>query len=203
MNGYTAIMDKMKNFLAADYNTLEQELLELDAACSAAECHGMVCGQLCRGTQIGAGQWLEHILGRPADTDRGLAARCAQLLEAVLLSAASGLGSVEFGFQPLLPEEGESLARRSMALGQWCEGFLFGFALGGELNADALSAEASESLRDLRDFTRIQVEESMDESEESSYMEVVEYIRVVVVMLFQELQQGHAAEANTRHKGPV
>jgi len=187
-------MENISNTPVLDYNRLEQDLQQLEAVSGASECHGMVCGQLCRGAQTSAGQWLELLLGRPVGEDRVLAAQGARLLEPILIDTAGSLGSPDFSFAPLLPDEGDPLSRRSAALGQWCEGFLFGFALGGELQEDGLSSEAMEALRDLRDFTRIQVEEVMDEADEASFMEVLEYIRVAVMLLFQELQRRPAAE---------
>jgi len=190
-------MSNINNTVTLDYHTLEQDLEAIEAITGASECHGMVCGQLCRGTPIGAAQWLEHILGRPVGEDRVLAARCAQLLEVVLMSAGGGLINDDFVFEPMLPDDQESLNRRSIALGQWCEGFLYGLALGGEIKQASLSTEAEEVLRDLRDFTRIQGDGGMDEADESSYMEVVEYIRVVVMLLFHEWQQRPAPDTKT------
>lgn len=197
VTGYTASMETSTKPPALDYDSLEQALQELAAVCGASECHGMVCGQLCRGTQTDARQWLELILGRPVGEDRMLAAQGARLLEPILIDTAGALGSADFSFEPLLPDDRESLSRRSAALGKWCEGYLFGFALGGELQENSLSGEAMEALRDLRDFTHIQVEEVMDEADEPAYMEVLEYIRVVVMLLFQELQRRPAAGTKT------
>ncbi len=177
-----------------DYDSLAQGLRDLEAVCDAAECHGMVCGQLCRGASISAAELLEQILGRTAGDDRIRMAQAARLLESMLMNTAEALRSEDFSFEPLLPDAAQALSQRAMALGQWCDGFLFGFALGGELREDSLSNEALEGLRDLRDFTRIDVDGLMDEADESAYMEVMEYLRMVAMMLFQELQARAVAE---------
>ena len=54
----------------------------------------------------------------------------------------------EFGFVLWLPDDEESLEERTIALAQWCSGFLAGLASGGQL--DALSEEAKEAIEDLQ-----------------------------------------------------
>src|SRR5690606_19390950 len=67
----------------------------------------------------------------------------------------AGLASPELGFYPLLPDDEESLEHRATALGQWCEGFLAGYALRLGSSGQTPNAETQEILSDLVAISRI------------------------------------------------
>jgi uncharacterized protein YgfB (UPF0149 family) len=79
-------------------------------------------------------------------------------------------------------------------LAQWCNGFLAALGSGLEGRLETLSAEAGEALADLAEIARAQTEgeladETADvEEEELAFAEIVEYIRVVVLMLREDLR---------------
>ena len=92
----------------------------------------------------------------------------------------------------LLPGDDESLTARTAAMGQWCQGFLIGFArVGGQ----SLSEDARDVLQDLAAIAQIQ--DTLEESEdgESDYMEVMEYLRVAPLLLFTEFNKKAEPEA--------
>ncbi|MCY1558840.1 hypothetical protein D9M68_958120 [compost metagenome] len=91
----------------------------------------------------------------------------------------------------LLPSDDAPLRERAAALGQWCQGFLGGFGL--TARDSALSAEAMEVLQDLSAIA--QVQNALEESEdgENDYMEVMEYLRVALLLLFSECAKPVAA----------
>jgi hypothetical protein len=86
----------------------------------------------------------------------------------------------------LLPSDDEPLLARTTAMGQWCQGFLNGFArIGGQ----SLSDDARDVVQDLAAIAQIQ--DALEESEdgESDYMEVMEYLRVAPLLLFTETKK--------------
>jgi len=91
-------------------------------------------------------------------------------------------------FELLLPEDEAPLDSRTVALAQWCQGFLYG--LGGSAIQDAggLPGEVGEIVRDLSEITRVGVDSDQNaESNESAYAELVEFVRVGVQLVFEEL----------------
>ena len=62
-------------------------------------------------------------------------------------------------FQPLLPADDESLDDRTAALGEWCQGFLYGLGAGRAVpDPDTLKGEAAEVLRDITEITHVDVD---------------------------------------------
>ena len=81
-------------------------------------------------------------------------------------------------------------SRRSFRLGEWCQGFLYGLGSGPLSDATKLPGEVGEIVRDLSEITRVGVDggESL-ESNEVAYTELVEFVRVGVQLVFEELER--------------
>nr|GFA59432.1 hypothetical protein [Tanacetum cinerariifolium] len=92
----------------------------------------------------------------------------------------------------LLPGDDEPLTARTAAMGQWCQGFLNGFA---RVGSQPMSEDARDVLQDLAAIAQIQ--DTLEESEdgESDYMEVMEYLRVAPLLLFTEFNKKAEPEA--------
>ena len=96
-------------------------------------------------------------------------------------------------FKLLLPDDTDSLRARTESLGNWCAGFLSGLAMGGLPEQNRLSEEVSELLNDLSQISRVDFElDNPNEKEQAAFEEVVEYVRVGVMYIHEELQPGAA-----------
>ena len=84
----------------------------------------------------------------------------------------------------LLPSDDETLQLRTLALGQWAQGFLSGF--GGNIGQTEISKDVREILEDLISIAQIEVDEEEHEEGEVAYMEVSEYLRVAPLFIFTE-----------------
>ncbi len=168
----------------ANFNLLQDALRRAGTDTDAAECHGTVCGIVCA---AGDG-WLENVLDASAAGDAP-AAECRELLLGLSEEARGLLRAPDMGFYPLLPADDTSLPQRATALGEWCRGFLYGLSLGctpGVL--ENLAGDAGEILRDMTEIARAGIEaQDSDEQDENAYTEIVEYVRVSVQLLFEEL----------------
>jgi uncharacterized protein YgfB (UPF0149 family) len=92
-------------------------------------------------------------------------------------------------FQLLLPDDESPLALRTAELAGWCQGFLYGLGLGGLRGDVELPATISEVMRDFYEIANTSFDyESVDEEDEEAYMEIVEYVRVSVLLLHDEMQ---------------
>jgi yecA family protein len=175
---------------APDYATLDAALRRCGASWDAAQTHGLLAGRLAAGGTAAGFDWLSQVLEGTAEGD-ALRAECERLLGELFEATYRQLAERQSEFEPLLPDDAESAAERTSALARWCEGFLHGLV--SRDHADALRARLAEEplaeiIRDVLQLTRAAVEDDADgESDETAFAEIVEYLRVVAQLAFEEL----------------
>lgn len=178
---------------SATFNELQRALVQSRALTDAAEAHGTLVGSLCA-SPCSLADWLAEILpdGR-AETD------AADSLRAVFESTSDALLDGSLGFQPLLPTDDEPIGERTLALGEWCQGFLYGLGTGVAVtDASQLPGDAAEVLRDMTEITHVDVDPEDDlESNEEAYAELVEFVRVGVQLLYDQLQAARTPPASS------
>jgi uncharacterized protein YgfB (UPF0149 family) len=167
----------------------------LDTA-ELAECHGLLCGLLCRDSSSGAGDFLHHLEAMKLVVAPGGA--LSAVLTETWESTARQLEDEELGFTLWLPDDEESLEERTIALSQWCSGFLAGLASAGQL--DALSEESKEAIDDLQQISAAEIstpagETRESEEDEAAYAEIVEYVRIVTLMMREDFRGPEQHEA--------
>jgi hypothetical protein len=163
--------------------------VELGAFGTPSELHGLLAGQLSAGVRADAEAWLAMVVAHldiqvlEDDDDK---AELVTLYDLVL----EQLMAADFGFQLLLPEDDVELTGRTESLGAWCSGFLSGFGLGFDRSKQTLSSEITDSMEDLANIAQVSFdadeEELEEESAETSYVELVEYVRLAAMMVFAE-----------------
>ncbi len=169
-----------------------------------AECHGLLCGLWCASGGVSRETWLRMMHSEELDvpvppgtssslTERSLPAAEAATSEAVLQrlykETVEQLEEPEFGLRLLLPDDEQPLAMRTEALADWCKGFLFGLGVGGVESYRQTPPAVQEIIKDFTEITRAYHEEEEDsELDESSFMEVMEYVRVGAMLVYEELQ---------------
>ena len=169
------------------FHDLDETLRRAGTACDAAESHGTLCGALCAGLDSDA-PWLEHILDEATGTPEAQR-RCREALLALRDSTHGQLAGGSLEFAPLLPDDELGLADRTDALSEWCQGFLFGLGLAGDrLKLDELGDETGEILKDISQISQAGFEGEDTEEDETAYAEIVEYVRMGVQLLYEELQ---------------
>lgn len=179
------------------YITLNAALRSAGFDQDAAEYHGALCGALC--TRAPAEVDPMTVL---AGADHDIAG--ASLLKAVRDKTAQQLADTDGDIRLMLPDDEAPLQQRAAALGEWCEGFLFGLASHGKLDLKNAAPEVREVIEDLAQFTRAAFDESGDEEmEEEAYAQLVEYVRVGLQLLFMELAPGSQARAASRPTAPI
>jgi hypothetical protein len=166
------------------FDELESALGDGNAPVSAAEAHGTLCGALAAVPGYGAGDWIEELVAGAEGEDE---LRARHLLETLYEETHSALQAGQMEFEPLLPDDATPLALRVSALAEWCGGFLFG--LGGGLPQAGHWPEAVQDI--VRDFTEIGRasvgEEETEETNETAYVELVEFLRVSAQLAYDDL----------------
>jgi len=166
------------------FDELQRALVQSRALADAAEAHGTLVGSLCA-SPCSLADWLAEILpeGRAAHT-------AEESLRAIFESTCGALVEGALAFEPLLPPDEAPIDARALALGEWCQGFLYGLGTGVAVpDASRLPGEAAEVLRDMTEITHVDVDPADDaESNEAAYAELVEFVRVGVQLLYEHLQ---------------
>lgn len=166
-----------------DHSHIQQLLAAERSLADASEAHGTLAGCLCAAGGYRCEDWLREILpeGR---ADPEASAILAQLYTAT----ADALLRPDMEFELLLPDDAQPLAVRTAALAEWCQGFLYGLGAGSIPDASRLPGDAGEIVRDFVEITRAGVDAGQaEESNESAYAELVEFVRVGVQLLYEEL----------------
>jgi yecA family protein len=158
-----------------------------------SEVHGLLCGMLCANNSLSNEVWLDQVQDELTDGGR-LSLQAQALLKELFNITVSQLQDDDLGFALLLPADQDSLSQRTDSLGYWCQGFLAGLVLGGMDKNWPLSPEVQEFFADLVDICRLGLaaEEGSEEDEEA-YMEIVEYVRMGVLLVNLELRSNPPA----------
>ena len=176
-----------------DFDVITDALRHAGSDSDAAECHGTLSGLLCTVSELDKEYWLGVSLPQQG---RELSADTMALLYELFDVTQQQMQSEGFEFQLLLPDDNASLLSRVEILGNWCQGFLLGLSYGGMTNTEQLPGDLPEIVQDLVEISRadsFDVDESQDEAD---YAELVEYVRVSVLLFREELlSQASASSA--------
>ncbi|MEE8156558.1 MAG: UPF0149 family protein [Gammaproteobacteria bacterium] len=169
------------------YHELDDVLTRLGALCGAAEAHGTFCGLFCSAPRTARQQYLDNIIG-VARTDDPDIDQCREVLDRMMQESSGLLAASQLAFELILPDDVEALDLRTTALAHWCQAFLTGLTDGGLNDLDAIPEDARELVGDFSDITRAGIDEDQNQEEaEKAYAELVEYVRVGVQVIFEEL----------------
>jgi uncharacterized protein YgfB (UPF0149 family) len=182
----------------------------LGSSVPTAEAHGCLVGALCTTQHYPMERWLEEII---PDEERRVDDDSQQALRLLYADTLNALRGEHMDFELLLPGDEIPLAARAGGLSQWCQGFLYGFGSTGPMNnkmgdkQDELPANVNEILNDLTHIGRasVEIEGDDNESEEEAYAEVVEYVRVGVQLIHDELipAQAHRIDMDAAGEQPL
>lgn len=164
------------------YNEVAAALAGVDANLSAAEAQGMLCGLFCSPDTPEAARWIAQVLD--GLSPKGEPAReVLEALSTLYQDTQDRLENDSLEFELLLPDDEQPISQRAAALGQWCEGFLFGLGLAGSHDPARLPREANEVISDLTEIARVDTDAEADEDSEIAYTELVEYLRAATLLI--------------------
>ncbi len=180
-----------------DIPQLEDLLFNVDAAMGATESHGALCGMLCAQGATEASQWMLYVLGEHEESSKSLQQAGLKLIQVHQISVEQ-MNDSDAEFELMLPDDDEPLEMRVEALGTWCQGFVYGLAMGGIKEDTVLPEDSKELIRDILEISRagyvadneaeLATDEEDTEEDEVAFMEVSEYVRVGTLLIYEELQ---------------
>ena len=167
---------------------LSSTLQKLRLGMGASDLHGSLTGYISAGGSAGVDEWPAALEIEP---DPAVHLH-DEALRQLYRDCRAQLDDPDLGFEPLLPAPEEPVERRAEALVEWCRGFLGGVGLSGAPTA-ALSADANEVLADFGRIASSRFDYDDAEEDETALSEVLEFVRVGVLLLHTELTRPRAA----------
>lgn len=179
------------------YKEIDQALSEHRIGINASELHGSLCGYLCAGGVAGAQAWCEALALEALQDLISDDAGARRTFDQFFNQSQARLIDPQLAFEPMLPDAEDRLPQRAAALVEWCRGFVGGLGLAGNDGAGALSDDGQEVLGDLSRIAASDLVSGDSDDDEADFTEVVEYVRVGVLLLMTELTA--VAPGTTRH----
>lgn len=179
----------MNNLPLPLFSEVNDVLKSASTPFNPSQIHGLICGLICGDEQI---SW-EGILEKNKQL-RGL-----EILQTVFDASYNQVHEFSFEFTLLLPDDTEDINQRAEALGLWCQGFLTGLEQSNIPLKKRSPSELTETINDLIEIAKVNYGDIVDnEEDESAYYELVEYVRLAVLMVFNELRKGSTDQSPSK-----
>lgn len=175
---------------AIDHDALDEILKSCGSNWDAGQVHGLLCSRLAVTGAQGASRWFAQIL-EDTDPDHDLRSKSEAALDGLYAETWRQLVERQSEFGLLLPDDDDPILVRTAAMVRWCEGFLHGLVsekhsedLKKRLSADPLA----DIIKDMLHITRASIgDDEDDDGNEGALTELIEYLRVAVQLIFEEL----------------
>ncbi len=173
------------------FDRLSETFAEADISQPPAEWHGFLCGAAT--SQTLSETELVILVSEELASDHTDSSALQQIVTEFAQISLAELNDDNFGFQLILPDDDWPLPDRVEALAAWSEGYLSGLGQSRALSASSMSEESSIALNDIAAISQASTELEETGSEEQDYMELVEYVRIAVLLIHSELRNQHGA----------
>lgn len=184
------------------YSELTYALSQVDSEIEASEIHATLCGLICADNHVDRGKWLSTC-GLIWDDSNLLHGEALTIFEQLYQISREQMDDSTCDFHLLLPEDATGLDGQVAALGDWCQGYLLGLSAGGLEDFKQQPEDVAEVLRDVTQIAAVGMSYDIEGSEddEKAYEELVEYVRVGVLLVNEELNpiKSPAVSESTLH----
>ncbi len=177
----------------SSYEQLDGLLRRDELSIDPAELQGLLCALLSGQPQTTPEQWLTAALGEPISEGQ-LDNDAEQQLLSLFTQTVQQLDEGQFALDLLLPDEDSAAVPvRAEAMVHWGSGYLSGL---GHLGADfsQWSDDAREFITDLAEITKADFVNADDELDDEALTELVEYLRVGAMLVFETLREPTTAK---------
>ena len=177
-----------------DWDHMESTLQMLGADINPGELHGTLCGMFCAQNNIARETWFETLV--PAIDHNDLNQKqAAESFTQLHDETRRQFNDPTCDFQLLLPDNNNDIDSRSRALGDWCQGFIMGMMMCGIKDFRKLPENSAEACNDFVEIARAGSSYEAEDTEEDAVAleELIEYVRVGVLLINEELHPTRAA----------
>lgn len=170
-----------------EYDEIKQQLSDAGMEIGPAEVHALICGLICGDFETSL-QLMQQELFRDSDAHEPQVQECKSTLMQMHAEIREQLEDPVMGFQLILPDDDICNDERAQQLVNWCQGYLFGFGISARDNEMKMSDVAQETLADISELTRLDVEsvDAVDEEQRQQMTELEEYLRVAVMTIYED-----------------
>ncbi len=149
---------------------------------NASQIHGLLCGNICA-----ASGHISDILDILPQVKKSKKVRT--IVQEIYETSYHQISEFSFEFSLILPTDEADINARAESLGLWCQGFLSGLNQVITLKEMKFSHDVKEALTDMTEIAKVNFGDIVDDDEdETAYFELVEYVRLSVLMIFHELK---------------
>lgn len=169
---------------AKQYENLNSLLAEHDIAIDAAELHGAITGMLAGGMTQESIEWrtvLQDFINSGDAFPQPIQNAMFELHQHICES----LKDIELGFAMLIPDEEAPIGEQAVAMGQWVQGFLAGFAINNK-DLSLASEDVRELISDFSELAMLDTDLEDDSDNVRAMFEIEEYVRISVMICFNE-----------------
>jgi uncharacterized protein YgfB (UPF0149 family) len=169
------------------YTDIDDTLQNAPTTYNASQVHGLMCGLLCAFSDQMQTHWEKILFG--SNKQQNL-----EILEELYEKSYQQMNEFSFDFALLLPEDDIDINIRVEALGLWCQGFLTGLEHAKVPLKNRAPGDVTEALDDFLEISQVSYGDlTQDEEDETAYVELVEYVRLAVLMIFHDLKGSDAS----------
>ncbi len=168
------------------HEVLTQAMAEIDTDLVASEVQGIAFGFVCLKDMRQAEMvWAKFILDEFQEVlEDPKYIPFLEMMGHLFRGCQADLFSGEYGITLCLPDDETAFAARAAALSAWCKGFMYGLGIAGK--PEVLNTEdIQDALSDLSEMIDLDYDEQDELQNEAAFVELIEYVRLVPVMIFQ------------------
>lgn len=181
-----------------DYDLLTDLISRSDLPFMPAELHGIATGLLIVDAATPTQRYQQLVMTEP-DTGDGPAMESLAQLQTLFETTRNLLQTPTLDFDLLLPDEAETLELRIDSACEWARGCLYGLMEQGLMPEDDISEDVSGFISDLIQISQGGYHVNESEDAELVYADLLEYLRMGVLMTQEELQPIKAAPQQQLH----
>lgn len=188
--------------------SINNALERLDIPLPISEVHGLCCGLLCSMPSAAAKtRWFTELLDAASLSADAVSSKAAELktLDEWFSESLALLNHADLEFAPHVPEDEMPVAVRIRALGDFCGGFTYGIGIAlSQRGQKPLPKDTREIIEDFQAIEATDADDrggeedpttepqqsvvDTDEQREAMYFELLEYVRVGVLLVLEELR---------------
>jgi len=192
------MMQDNRRAVTLEFDDWADIYVQLGVEGSPSELHGALIGSLVSGHQLTQVEWLTQVTSQVGTHLLDAANQeLRRQFEALYKEGEQVFQRDVLSFSLMLPDDDVPLGQRLEAIGAWCQGFIEGLSRGLAVFKPQLSEDARELLADLMAIAEIDPEVEESDEQESYYVELVEFVRVAAMNLYDEFIDRSAAPSGT------
>ena len=172
-----------------NFKNLEFNLKQCGSDWFASQCHGLICARLSvlgpNSLELCLSQIFEHSKKQLPEFNQS-----REEIRGLFNATWAKLDGRQSDFDLLLPVDESSIKQQTIALSQWCDGFLHGIVTGKnpkELKSLFSKEPISIIIKDMVELTRATVSSDDGDEELGYFIEIREYLRTCTQLVYEEL----------------